>query len=155
MTGWEDRFWAKVDMAGPGGCWLWTGALSSGYGSFGVGRTSKYAHRIAYELVTGEDISGLDLDHRVTCLKSCVNPAHLRPATRKQNLENRAGSNRNSASGFLNVFPHRGRWRVQVMHNRRKLSFGVFSTIEEANEAAIAARLSLFTHNDADRGALV
>lgn len=145
-----ERFWAKVDKTGD--CWLWTGALSSGYGSFGVGRTSRYAHRIAYELATGEDITGLDLDHRTTCPKRCIRPTHLRPATRKQNIENRAGLNGNNTSGYRNVFRHNGRWRVQIMHAGRKLSFGLYGTPEEANEVAVAARLRLFTHNDLDRG---
>lgn len=76
------------------GCWLWTGTLNpGGYGSVGyLGRTMN-AHRAAY-LVCGGDIpDGCDLDHlcRVRC---CVNPSHLEPVSRSENLRRgNAGKN--------------------------------------------------------------
>lgn len=68
------------------GCWLWSGGLStSGYGKAydpAKGKTV-LAHRYVYELVAGA-VSKPMLDHkcRVRC---CVNPAHLRPATPREN----------------------------------------------------------------------
>lgn len=85
-----ERFWEKVDKAGPNGCWLWTASLNEhGYGYFGRGRgvtgvTTK-AHRVAYELVVGPLPEGMVLDH-ICSVRSCVNPAHLEPVTQRENL---------------------------------------------------------------------
>ena len=86
----EERFWAKVDLAGPNGCWLWTaGHTSHGYGAFNyrVGTLWKqaYAHRLAYEAVIGPIPPGLQIDH-LCRNRACVNPEHLEPVTRKTNL---------------------------------------------------------------------
>lgn len=86
----EERFWAKVDKAGP--CWLWTGLLfvSGGYGQF----TIRYglvvrAHRLAYELAIGPIPEGKIIRH--TCdVRRCVNPAHLIPGTQKENAQDMA-----------------------------------------------------------------
>lgn len=82
----EERFWAKVDKASPGGCWEWTAALSdTGYGSFGVGPGHKAnAHRYSYELVNGPVPKGLHLDH-LCRVRRCVNPEHLEVVTPQVN----------------------------------------------------------------------
>jgi hypothetical protein len=79
----EQRFWAKVQKAD--GCWLWTGALVRGYGSFRAesGR-HVYAHRWAWEAARGPIPSGLELDH-LCCAPACVNPEHLEPVTHREN----------------------------------------------------------------------
>lgn len=69
-----------------GNCWVWLGALSpEGYGRVGT----KYAHRIVYEQHVGPIPPGLQLDHLCRNTR-CVNPAHLEPVTRAENLA-RAG----------------------------------------------------------------
>lgn len=80
-----DRFmtFVEVDAAG---CWLWTGArMKNGYGRFGLGDgTTRFAHRVAYELFVGPIPDGLVIDH--TCaVKQCVNPAHLEAVTNAEN----------------------------------------------------------------------
>lgn len=149
----EDRFWAKVEKAGPDECWLWTGGRGSGYGVFNWrqdGRTiGRGAHRLAYEFSRGPIPIGWEIDHRSTCSKLCVNPGHLRVTTRKQNQENlQKGHN---PSGVRGVTFTRGAWQAQVGHNGRTVYLGRYRTAEEAGEAARAKRLELFTHNDADR----
>lgn len=121
------------------------------------------AHRFSYELINGPIPDGPDgrtlrLDHRHTCPKNCVRPEHLRPATAKQNAENRAGATRESKSGVRGVFPNTGKnkgkkngWQAIVGHNGKKHYLGVFSSIEEAEAAVVAKRAELFTHNDSDR----
>jgi hypothetical protein len=87
-----DRLEAKIVRVPFSTCWYWIGATgSSGYGFIQIPKTRRNtgAHRAAYEAAIGPIPDGLDLDHlcRVRC---CVNPAHLEPVTRKENLE-RAG----------------------------------------------------------------
>lgn len=69
------------------GCWIWIGALNGdGYGSFnGPDGKSTDAHTASYEHFVGQIPDGLELDHlcRVRC---CVNPHHLEPVTRRENL---------------------------------------------------------------------
>ena len=79
----QSRFWSKVDATGD--CWIWTGALASGYGRFYLNGQLRPAHRVAYETLVGSIPRGLDLDH-LCRVRSCVNPDHLEPVTRAENL---------------------------------------------------------------------
>ena len=98
----EERFWAKINKNAEGGCWEWTKALHSrGYGQMITGsKTTKrhnvYAHRFAYETLVGPIPDGLVLDHLCRNPK-CVNPAHLEPVTRQENIRRGAVCNPNLA----------------------------------------------------------
>lgn len=85
-----ERFWAKVDKGGPGGCWLWTAFCDpDGYGKFAVGSRCVLAHRFAWELLVGPIPEGLTLDHvkaRGCEHRHCVNPGHLEPVTNRVNV---------------------------------------------------------------------
>lgn len=144
----EERFWSKVDQTGD--CWLWTAGLdSSRYGRFRVGHRQVLAHRFAYELMVGP--AAPNLDHRATCPRHCVHPLHLRPATPKQNAENRVGTNANNKSGVRGVSWSKGAWRGYVKHDGKTVYVGSFADIGDAEKAVIAKRLELFTYNDLDR----
>lgn len=80
----EKRFWPKVKKQ-PSGCWLWTGALSVGYGVIGVGTKLVKAHRLSYEWQHGPIPRGLTLDH-LCRVPACVNPQHLEPVSHKENI---------------------------------------------------------------------
>jgi hypothetical protein len=84
----NDRFWAKVEVEGPDGCWLWTAATDDwGYGVFGWfdGKNQK-AHRIVFAHLHGPIPAGMKVCH--TCdTPSCVNPAHLFLGTDKDNQD--------------------------------------------------------------------
>lgn len=81
------RFWAKVDRSDEDGCWLWLAHTAAGYGRFRLSnpRRIEGAHRVAYELLIGPIPEGLDIDH-LCRNRSCVNPAHLEPVTRGENV---------------------------------------------------------------------
>lgn len=66
---------------GPGGCWLWQGALDqNGYAYVGM----KAVHRTSYEMFCGPIPKGLQIDH-LCCVRNCVNPLHLEPVTLQEN----------------------------------------------------------------------
>lgn len=87
-TPWWDRFWPKVDFDGPGGCWLWTGALTTaGYGQtriLGAGSKQALVHRLSYEIVHGVIPEGYQIDH-LCRVRNCLNPEHLEVVTGRQN----------------------------------------------------------------------
>lgn len=90
------RFWPKVDKAGPNGCWVWMASKAAGYGKFRVGsqldgtRRLVESHRWSYEALVGPIPEGLDLDH--LCRNTaCVNPDHLEPVTRQVNCHRGVG----------------------------------------------------------------
>jgi hypothetical protein len=93
----EARFDAKFIKGTDDECWLWTAGKSKhGYGAFGVSingkRSGSNANRVAlYRKLNYDDefwFSKLDAGH--TCANSlCVNPSHLTPQTRKENIDER------------------------------------------------------------------
>jgi hypothetical protein len=67
------------------GCWIWQGYRNpGGYGMFG-GLRRGLAHRFSYEHYVGPIPAGLQMDHLCN-VPACVNPAHLEPVTRKENM---------------------------------------------------------------------
>ena len=83
-----DRLMAKVEPLSTG-CWLWRGATTAGgYGKIGLGGRragERVAHRVTYELMVGSIPTGYDLDH-LCRLRACVNPTHVEPVTRRENV---------------------------------------------------------------------
>ena len=68
------------------GCWLWDGATNNaGYGNFWNGRAYVSAHCESYREHVGPIPDGLEIDH-VCRTRACVNPAHLEPVTRLENV---------------------------------------------------------------------
>jgi hypothetical protein len=72
-------------------CWDWTAASDqNGYGRIGVREFGmwlpRYAHRVAYELYTGELPEAHDIDH--LCRRpGCVQPAHLEAVPHNVNCQ--------------------------------------------------------------------
>jgi Autographiviridae endonuclease len=71
-----ERFWPKVDRTDdPDACWLWAAGRypRSGYGSFAISPTQhREAHRIAWELATGETLTHDDVIGHVCDVRDCV-----------------------------------------------------------------------------------
>lgn len=130
-----------------GDCLEWTGARVGEYGQANARGVRLYAHRASWEQANGPVPDGCEVDH--ICRNTlCINPEHLRPATRKQNSEN-LDFHKNSGSGIRGVSWHKGRnkWQVTVRHNYKKHYGGLFDNLEDAERAAIDLRNRLFTYN--------
>lgn len=67
------------------GCWLYTNVFNNGYGQIQINGRDTLAHRTAYEYFKGPIPEGLELDH-LCRTKACVNPDHLEPVTRSENV---------------------------------------------------------------------
>ena len=69
-----------------GSCWLFTGCVNNnGYGQIRHNGKTMLAHRVAYELITGEEPNGVLLHTCDTPL--CCNPEHLTVGTQRDNLQ--------------------------------------------------------------------
>ena len=80
-------FLSKIVPEPNSGCWLWVGSLNGRYPKMWDGRRGYviYAHRFAYTVYRGTVPEGYDIDHKCR-VKVCVNPQHLEPVTRRENL---------------------------------------------------------------------
>lgn len=136
-----------------GDCLVWTGALRpNGYGVIWDGHRVARVHRWAYQQFVGPIPDGADIDH-ICGNRACCEPAHLRPTTRKQNMENLTVLYPVNTSGVRGVSwdGRYSKWRVRVKHNYVERWGGYFDTLAEAEAKAIELRNELFTHNNADR----
>jgi hypothetical protein len=80
------RFNEKHIPVTESGCWIWIGAMSStGYGNFFADGRWRLAHRFSYELNIGEIPKHLQIDH-LCRVRLCVNPSHMEPVTRSENV---------------------------------------------------------------------
>lgn len=81
-----DRFATKYTVA-ESGCWNWNDYVTpKGYGLFRYQGKTQKAHRVAYQLLKGDLVDGLVIDH-LCKNRSCVNPNHLEQVTNKTNLD--------------------------------------------------------------------
>ena len=82
-----DRFMSMVSPEPNSGCWLWdAGCNAGGYGRCYDNRKQWPAHRWIYTKVIGPIPKEFDLDH-LCRTPTCVNPAHLEPVTRSENIQ--------------------------------------------------------------------
>lgn len=77
-------------------CWPWNGSLNdAGYGQIydNVTRRPLRAHRVIFEMYRGPIPDGMVLDH-LCRNRWCVNPDHLEPVTRGENVRRGARGGR-------------------------------------------------------------
>ena len=88
-------------------CWEWIGRLTpQGYGrDTGSGE----AHRTTYQMWRGDIPEGLELDH-LCRNRRCVNPWHLEPVTRAENVR-RAGMTITHCKNGHEYTPENTYWR--------------------------------------------
>lgn len=105
-----------------------------GYRSIWINGLQFFAHRIAWAMSYGE-WPELDVDH-INQNKSDNRICNLRHASRSENMFNR-GKNKNNTSGIKGVVfcKQTGKWRAQMMMNRKSVNIGRFATKEQAAEA--------------------
>lgn len=86
MSARKESYYTITDAGYETPCWMWDGAFAgSGYGQdFYKGKKWR-AHRSTYERLVGPIPAGMDLDH-LCRNRRCVNPDHLEPVTRRENL---------------------------------------------------------------------
>lgn len=133
------RFWQNVDCSGGfDACWPWMGSrLKGGYGSVGFLGRRTTAHRVAYELATGERIPD-ELKAVHSCDNPpCCNPRHVSPATQKRNIEEmdergRRGDGRNFGENHgrcivtdVQVSELRALYRTGISQAKLAKQFGV------------------------------
>ena len=102
-------FWAKVDVREPKECWRWLGRKNSvNYGRFRIAEELFSSTRLALIFTTGVDGGELMALH--SCDNPiCVNPAHLRWGTARDNAKDAIERNRfhkwnGARSGQLNPY---------------------------------------------------
>ena len=145
------RFWEKVVVNDATGCWEWTASrLPAGYGRFSVNRHMTTAHRVSWAAANGEIPPGIEIDH-ICHNHPCVNPAHLRPVTHKQNQENKISVSGRSRFRGVQWNSHHGKWHAKLSHNNKTIYLGAFDDEEVAARVVAEKRLELYTHNDLDR----
>lgn len=133
----QKLFWQKVKkLDGDDACWLWTAATNaSGYGIVGVGRSSRLAHRVAYEMTNGPIPAGKLLRHRCDT-PSCVRPDHMTPGSDKENMQDqiqrgRRASKKGSQNGRAKLT------REQVVEIRRRYVRGQTRIVDLAAEFGV------------------
>src|SRR3989304_3366357 len=84
-----ERLESRIEREPMSGCWLWTGSVNgNGYGRISVspGHRTVLAHRAVFVSSGGMFLPGRWILDHLCRVKCCVNPAHLRPVTDRENI---------------------------------------------------------------------
>jgi hypothetical protein len=115
-------FWAKVDKAGPNGCWLWTGTkVRLGYGQFRMRNKRWQTHRLAYVLTYGPVPADKFVCHKCDN-PTCCNPDHMFVGTPADNMIDKMNKGR-APHGELNKMSRYT--TAQVLEIRRLAAAGI------------------------------
>jgi hypothetical protein len=122
--------WRHVNRQADDACWYWTGSIDShGYGRISVAGMSRLAHRVIYELWSGESVEGQLVCH--TCdERRCCNPAHLylgTPASNMRDMVERGRDRRRGRAKLTDTQVREIRQMAETGHTQREIAtwFGV------------------------------
>ena len=95
-----------------------------------------------YSLEPNQQIDHIDGNRLNNCIEN------LRPASNKQNQENRKSAQKNNKTGVKGVCWSKAKkkWEAYISHNGTKKHLGYYENIEDAKAARIAAEKECFTH---------
>lgn len=100
----RERFERSVARGEPAECWEWTGYTDRcGYGTLAAPHKPRKAHRIAYELHHGVALKADQLILHSCDNRRCVNPAHLRVGTHRENMLDRSTRGRQTRGERVNT----------------------------------------------------
>lgn len=125
----EERFWPKVEKTNS--CWLWAGSSVKSnlqehfrYGNFRVGKMTKYAHRVSWELHNGSIPEGMCILHKCDN-PLCVNPKHLFLGTHADNMKDMSTKGRGGVQDQVGEKNHYAKltWET-VREIRRRYATG-------------------------------
>jgi len=152
----ERLFWRYVDKHGPvpphcpelGSCWVWTGKRKAEAHDYGMvhdcNRVQRQirAHRYSWELHNGPLDRSLKILH-LCDNPPCVNPAHLRPGTQRENVADMDAKGRRVAAGSPGERNPRARFTdADVLNIRQAYANGFTQTelmeIFETGQASIS-----------------
>jgi len=127
----NQRFWSKVDMSNPFGCWPWLGYRYNGYGRFNYEGRSTKAHRVAWFLRHGFVSSDKHICHRCDN-PACCNPDHMFLGNAWANAQDRTRKGRS-----------KGGSQPGERHPQAKLTWSTVRTIRRLfNEGAAMPALA-------------
>lgn len=88
------RFWGYVDKKDEGNCWIWKGKVGKdGYGLIMIKGVRIRAHRFIFEITNGS-IKGKNVVRHSCHTPLCVNLAHLKEGTPRENIEDMLAARR-------------------------------------------------------------
>ena len=84
-------------------CWIWQGGRNNiGYGMIRDGKQMRTTHRVSYEEHIGKIPAGMCVLHNCDT-PLCVNPAHLRLGTHKDNTRDMIAKSRDNIFGLRSI----------------------------------------------------
>lgn len=95
-----EEFWQSVERGDADSCWRWTARTATrGYGVIGRFRTHLLAHRLSLTAASGPAPEGKPYCLHSCDNTSCVNPAHLRWGSHRDNTDDAVLRGRMPGSG--------------------------------------------------------
>lgn len=116
------------------------GGLNNGYVRIGLLGGTFFAHRLAYVVMTGEDLTSADEIDHINLIKTDNRWVNLRLSTRSANVHNAPPSKLNQ-SGHRGVQwrPYNRKWIAKITVDNRIYHLGTFQTKDEALRVRLEA----------------